>query len=121
MSSHSVTFTPVESFLGGLLLGVGVSANLLLFGRVTGFSGILGEMIRPSAKTHGTVSEQTWRFIFLGGMIIAGVVSSNTDPKFPTPLGLKTKIFATSGLLVGFGIVVLVERGAVQFAAAFRR
>ena len=54
-------FTPVESSIGGALLGVAVSTNLLAFGRVTGCSGILGELVRPSAKTHKSKPEKTWR------------------------------------------------------------
>ena len=32
-------FTPIESTLGGVMIGIAVSSNLLCFGRVTGCSG----------------------------------------------------------------------------------
>ena len=102
-SAHAVTFTPVESFIGGVLLGAAISANLVLFGRVTGFSGIASEMIRPSAATFNSTSEKSWRILFITGMIAAGFATSSLDPSFPTPLGLSMQTFALAGLAVGVG------------------
>lgn len=102
-SVHAVTFTPVESFIGGALLGVAVSANLILFGRVTGFSGITSEMIRPSSNTFNSTPEKTWRVLFITGMVAAGFCAMNVDPNFPTPLGLSMQTFALAGLTVGVG------------------
>jgi len=102
-SAHAVTFTPVESFIGGVLLGAAISANLILFGRVTGFSGIASEMIRPSAATFNSTSEKSWRILFITGMIVAGFSASGLDPNFPTPLGLPMQTFAFAGLAVGVG------------------
>jgi hypothetical protein len=102
-SVHAVSFTPVESFIGGALLGVAISANLVLFGRVTGFSGIASEMIRPSAATFHSTPEKTWRLLFIAGIVAAGFAASISDPLFPTPLELSMQTFALAGLAVGFG------------------
>ena len=96
-------FTPVESFIGGIILGVSIAANLLLFGRVTGYSGLASEMVRPTSATVNSASEQTWRALFIAGVIVAGAVASSLDPNFPSPLSISAGTYGLAGLAVGFG------------------
>lgn len=40
----SLTFTPIESLVGGLLIGLSAATLLLCYGRLLGFSGILAQI-----------------------------------------------------------------------------
>ena len=96
-------FTIVESTLGGILLGCAIAANVFCFGRVTGCSGIAGELIRPSEKTQKSKSEKSWRVLFISGLILGGAFSAVLDPNFPDPLSLSPVVYALAGIAVGAG------------------
>jgi uncharacterized protein len=97
------TFTVIESTLGGILIGCAVAANLLCFGRVTGCSGIAGEIIRPSEKTYKSRSEKSWRILFVSGLVLGGIFAALVNPNFPDPLSLPPSVYAFAGGAVGVG------------------
>ncbi len=78
---------------GGILIGGGVSALLLLNGQIAGVSGILGNLVR------GGAGDQAWRVAFLLGLIAPAAVFGPGPAELPATLTLS----AVSGLLVGFG------------------
>ena len=94
-----VNFTPIESLLGGLIIGIAVAVLYLMRGNYSGISGIYFNVI--SANKHGFL----WRLLFVVGLIIGPVILSffsykdlgfempNTDPI----------IIILGGLLVGYG------------------
>ena len=91
-------FSPVSATVGGALIGLGASAMLLLEGRVSGVSGIVGGLLSPSREDSG------WRAAFLIGLVGAGIgawflapdtLGYGLDRSFPALIG--------GGLLVGFG------------------
>lgn len=88
--------------LGGALIGLAVSLMLYWNGRVTGVSGIIyGAMIAPKKK------DISWRWFFITGMILGGLILRLTKPSSLTgslPTQYWTLIVA--GLLVGFGTVL---------------
>jgi uncharacterized membrane protein YedE/YeeE len=96
-------FTVIESTLGGVILGCAVAANLLCFGRVTGISGIVGELVRPSDKTQQSKAERSWRVLFVSGLVLGGVFAAALDPSFPEPLDLPASIYVLAGVTVGIG------------------
>ena len=90
-------FTPWASLAGGALIGLAVSAFVLLNGRVAGISGILGGFLFvPSPDRY-------WRFAFLAGLVLSLPVWQILAPRpeFQIDAGWGTVIVA--GLLVGLG------------------
>ena len=57
-----VNFTPIESLLGGLIIGLAVAILYLMRGNYTGISGIYFNVI--SANKNGFV----WRLLFILGL-----------------------------------------------------
>jgi uncharacterized membrane protein YedE/YeeE len=69
MSVAWASFTPLESFIGGCLIGLAALLLMALKGRVMGVSGILSGIVAPA----GT-GERGWRLMFLGGAILGPVI-----------------------------------------------
>lgn len=92
-------FTPFSALLGGALIGTSASLMLLLNGRITGISGILGGLLqRPDAQG---LSE---RLTFLGGLLVGGLALALLAPSvFAMDLERSTGALVAAGLLVGFG------------------
>ncbi len=94
-----VNFTPVESLLGGLLIGLAVAILYLLRGNYAGISGIYIHVI--SANKNGFL----WRLLFVFGLIIGPVILSffsYKDLGFEMP-NTNPIIIILGGLLVGYG------------------
>ena len=93
-------FTPFESLLGGILLGISSAIFILVNGRILGISGILGGLLHPRK------GDITWRIMFLLGMTSAPFVFRFL---FPVSWIVEPKIEANyltsmiAGILVGFG------------------
>lgn len=91
-------FTPFLSTLGGALIGLSASAVLLLEGRVTGISSIVGGL----ANLRSPLTR--WRLAFIGGLVLAGLGASLFGPALvavTTDRG--TLALVAAGLLVGIG------------------
>lgn len=56
-------FTPVQSTIGGVLIGFAAIALLYFNGRIAGISGIMGGVLRPQK------GDTLWRAVFLAGLI----------------------------------------------------
>jgi len=82
-----------RSLGGGLLIGAGVAALLLLDGRIAGISGILDGAVR------GAFGAQRWRLAFLVGLVAPAAVFGLGEIRFAHGL----PVLAIAGLLVGFG------------------
>lgn len=96
-----LAFTPVESTIGGVCIGVAAATLLLCYGRVLGFSGILNEgTLKPI--TRGRLPE-LWRLAVLLGLVAGGCVSA-TFSGFPSPtIDYSLGVYSAVGLLMGFG------------------
>lgn len=91
-------FTPVESLLGGILIGLSGGMLLLTGGRIAGISGIVGGLLAPF---H---SESPWRLAFVVGLIGASVLLFMAAPQSFATTGTPSPVWlATAGLLVGIG------------------
>lgn len=94
-----VTLTPMESLLGGIIIGLAVAILYLMRGNYTGISGIYFNVI--SVNKSGFL----WRFLFITGLIIGPVILSFfsfTDLGFEMP-NTNPIIVILGGLLVGYG------------------
>ena len=61
-----INFTPLNSLLGGICIGISAIIMLLTNGRIMGISGILGDII--SFKEN---EQFAWRAIFVIGILVA--------------------------------------------------
>jgi hypothetical protein len=91
-------FTPVSGLVGGLLLGLAATMLLLLNGRISGISSIVGGLLAPKN------SEVGWRVVFLVGLLFGafGYVLA-TGGALPVEMQASMPILIVAGLLVGFG------------------
>lgn len=90
-------FTPLPSFMGGVLLGLAAAALMLLRGRTLGISGIVGGLLQ---KQSGDVG---WRLAFLGGLLVAPTLWALVAPPAPFRNAAGWGILVLAGLLTGWG------------------
>ena len=94
-----VNITPVESLLGGLIIGLAVAILYLLRGNYAGVSKIYYYVI--FANKNGFL----WRLLFIVGLIIGPIILSffsYNDLGFEMP-NTNPIIVILGGLLVGYG------------------
>lgn len=95
---HFANFTPGSALVGGVLIGVAVTALWILNGRVAGISGIVAGLLAPTRAEGG------WRFAFVAGLVGGGLVMRLVAPStFPSVAPASLGLLAAGGLLVGFG------------------
>ena len=91
-------FTPLASMVGGVLIGLGASAMLLLDGKIAGISGILAGVLKPVR------GDTLWRICFLGGLLAGGLLLRILLPAaFDFGIIRPLPLLTIAGLLVGFG------------------
>jgi uncharacterized membrane protein YedE/YeeE len=94
----SPEFTPLQSGLGGALIGLSASAMLLLEGRIAGISGIVGGLLAPKP------GDIAWRVAFVAGLVTAGVGAAWLAPgQLAVELSRAPWMVVLAGLLVGVG------------------
>lgn len=87
-----------SALLGGAIIGVAVTLMLLLNGRVTGVSGIVGGLISSFKE------KKSWRIMFILGLFSGGLVIRALHPeKLGVPIPNEDWMVVVAGLLVGFG------------------
>lgn len=91
------TFNGMTALLGGILIGISATLLLMFNGRIAGISGIVNGAIT-------FVKAESWRWLFLLGMVLGGAFYEYGLATQPTP----TSTFAPwamviGGFLVGFG------------------
>jgi hypothetical protein len=92
-------FTPVESSIGGAMVGAAAANMLLTHGRIAGISGIFAGL--HSAKGDNL----TWRLLFVGGLLLGNAANVLFNPRDPLPMlpTLSVPRYVAAGLLVGVG------------------
>jgi uncharacterized protein len=91
-------FTPVSGLIGGLLIGLAAALLLLLNGRISGISGIVGGLLAPKSGDAG------WRVVFVAGLLLgAFIYMLATGGAMPVIMQTSLPIIVVAGLLVGFG------------------
>ena len=118
-------FTPASALLGGILIGLSAVLLLATNGKIAGISGIVREVLNPSA-----VKNIDWRFLFLLGLIggslfyrwLSGIENSITleASSFAIIFGGAITGFGTAisgGCTSGHGVCGLARRSLRSFAA----
>lgn len=91
----------MNAILGGLIIGLSVSLMLLFNGRVTGISGIIGGLVKP------TKNDIDWRLTFIVGLISGGALFFYLKPDHFINLSNASRIdYIIAGLFVGFGTLL---------------
>ncbi len=91
-------FTPVSGLIGGLLIGLAAALLLLLNGRISGISGIVGGLVSPKSSDAG------WRVAFVVGLLLgAFIYMLATGGVIPVTMQASVPVLVAAGLLVGFG------------------
>jgi uncharacterized protein len=93
-------FTPLQSVLGGTLIGTAAVLLMALHGRIAGVTGILGGLLPP-----GRAGDCPWRVAFLAGMIgsplLYAALSHSTIP-YQSDASFTTLFIG--GAIVGIGV-----------------
>ena len=90
-------FTPISGLLGGLMIGLAAALLLLLNGRISGISGIVGGLVSPGGGDAG------WRVAFVVGLVLGAFFYSAAAGGLPGGIGVSLPVLVVAGLLVGFG------------------
>jgi len=93
-----LSFTPIPSLLGGIILGVAAALYVLLHGRILGISGIVSGLLHPK------LADSAWRVSLVLGLISAPFLAAlffGIIPVVEIDSGWLAIVIA--GLLVGFG------------------
>jgi len=86
------------ALLGGLLIGLGAVAMMLLSGRIAGMSGIVSGLLTPKPGDLG------WRVSFVLGLLAGGALLFALAPeRFTFGVTRSLPAVVVAGLLVGFG------------------
>lgn len=95
------SFTPIASFIGGMLIGLSAVLLMLLEGRIAGISGIASRLLPPYRD-----SGFGGRLAFIVGLVAApfAVAVATGEPVIQT-VSANPILMAAAGLLVGFGSV----------------
>lgn len=90
-------FNWLTALLGGVLIGSSATLLLAFNGRIAGISGMINGAI---TFTKG----EAWRWIFILGMLLGGVLYEYVLPLPPTPKSTFAPLaMIIGGFLVGFG------------------
>ena len=91
-------FTPVSGLVGGLLIGLSAALLLLLNGRISGISGIVGGLLAPKN------SDARWRAVFVAGLLLGAFgYELAMGGAIPIRMQASLPVLVVAGLLVGFG------------------
>jgi uncharacterized membrane protein YedE/YeeE len=91
-------FTPVSGLVGGLLIGLAAALLLLLNGRISGISGIVGGLLAPRGSDAG------WRLAFVAGLLLGALgFALATGGAALVSVQASVPVLVVAGLLVGFG------------------
>jgi uncharacterized membrane protein YedE/YeeE len=93
-----LSFTPIPSLLGGMILGVAAALYVLLHGRILGISGIISGLLHP------TLTDSAWRLSLVFGLISAPFLAALFFGIIPViEIDASWLVIVIAGLLVGFG------------------
>ncbi|WP_295891048.1 YeeE/YedE thiosulfate transporter family protein [uncultured Vibrio sp.] len=88
---------PLNSLVGGMLLGLSASLLLLVRGKIAGISGIVGGILSIQNK------DSRWRLFFIAGMVLSAYLVAPFDFYLPELKESNLLVIALAGVLVGFG------------------
>ena len=93
-----LSFTPIPSLLGGMILGLAAALYIFLHGRILGVSGIVAGLLHPK------VIDSAWRLSLVLGLISAPFLAALFFGIIPiVEIDSSWIAIVIAGLLVGFG------------------
>jgi uncharacterized membrane protein YedE/YeeE len=93
------TFTPIASFNGGILVGLGAVLLMAGLGRIYGATGILSGLFFP-----GDRQEFTWRMALVAGMVLSPLLMLSVTGSMPEiTVPVNPFMITAGGLIVGIG------------------
>ena len=98
-------FTPVESAIGGMLIGLSAAISYLVDGRIAGVAGILGPFLRGATQLQPLTGGQLWKILFLLGLVLGGLIAMacNHDFSFPQAAPFHVVRYIAAAVFVGMG------------------
>lgn len=93
-------FTPLESLIGGGMIGLAAILLMALHGRIAGITGILSGLLPPVVAL-----DWTWRLAFIAGMV-ASPIACRLIAGGPAPFEstIPSVLLIVSGIIVGVGV-----------------
>ena len=91
-------FTPLQSLLGGALIGLSAVVLMAFNGRTAGMTGILTGLISPVA------ADWLWRAAFVAGAIAAPLIWRLAGGEIAFSVPVSPAALVVGGLLVGVGV-----------------
>ena len=95
-------FTPVSGLLGGMMIGLAATLMLLLNGRISGISGIVGGLVSPGARKGGGANAW-WRVAFVLGLVLGPFAYALSTGGISLGAEASVPVLVVAGLLVGLG------------------
>ena len=93
-----LSFTPIPSLLGGMILGLAAALYVFLHGRILGISGIVSGLLHPK------MTDSAWRLSLVLGLISAPFLAALFFGIIPiVEIDSSWLAIVIAGLLVGFG------------------
>jgi len=90
-------FTPLSALLGGSLIGLASLLLLLVNGRISGISGITGQLMnKPNSSNY-------WSWVFIAGMLAGAVIGVSANNLTAPDIDSSWLSIIAAGLLVGAG------------------
>lgn len=90
-------FTPWQSLIGGLLIGLSTALMILFLGKIAGISGIIGQL------WQGNLMDRQWRGAFTLGLLLSPLAYRLVTPLPEAIIAADWPQLVMAGLLVGFG------------------
>ncbi|MDN2567057.1 YeeE/YedE family protein [Aquibium sp. A9E412] len=91
-------FTPIQSLLGGVLIGLAAVMLMAFNGRVAGMTGIVSGVLPPYSGAN------RWRLAFLAGAIAAPIAYLALGGGIGFAVPVSTTALIVGGLIVGVGV-----------------
>lgn len=98
-------FTPVESAIGGMMIGLSAALSYMVDGKIAGIAGLLGPFLRGVTQCQPLSGGQLWKLLFLIGLMIGGLIAMifNEDFSFPGAAPFHIVRYIAAGIFVGIG------------------
>lgn len=98
MTIDWLSFTPIPSLFGGMILGIAAALYVLLHGRILGISGIVSGLVHPKE------GDRAWRIAIILGLITAPLLAALFFEIRPiVEVDADWLAIVLAGILVGFG------------------
>lgn len=89
----------LQGITGGVILAASASSYLYFTGRITGISGMLGNLISPATK-----NDEIWPACYFSGLLLSGfALKQHSLQYFNLDTNINPTVLILSGILVGFG------------------